>query len=203
MDGKGRMPAPEEIEEARSRVGMHLVELNEADYSVHFAREGVMLDLGAIGKGYAVDQAVSLLREAGVTSALLHGGTSTVYGLGVPPDSEGWKIAIHHPEPEKNEPLTTVMLQDSALSVSAIWGKSFQAEGKTLGHILDPRTGRPAPGAVLSAVIIPSAAESDALSTALLVRSLEGLDAITQLRPGTQALLVHEEDGSLKVVARG
>ena len=80
--GEGRLPRPEEVAEARSKVGMALVRLNPADLTVQFAREGVMLNLGAIGKGYAVERAAEVLREAGVTSALIHGGTSTVQALG-------------------------------------------------------------------------------------------------------------------------
>ena len=82
MGGDGRLPRPEEVAEARAKVGMALVQLNPGDFTVQFAREGVMLDLGAIGKGYAIERAAEVLREAGVTSALLHGGTSTVQALG-------------------------------------------------------------------------------------------------------------------------
>src|SRR5579859_7666075 len=94
MGGKGRMPTEQEIAQARTQVGMPLVELNPTDFSVRFAREGVMLDLGAIGKGYAIEQAAELLREAGVTSGLLHGGTSTIYALGHPPQADTWQIAV-------------------------------------------------------------------------------------------------------------
>src|SRR5690349_14001156 len=100
MGGTGRMPTADEIEQARSCVGMHLIELDAAQSAVRFARQGVMIDLGAIGKGYAIEQAVEILRDAGVASALLHGGTSTVYGLGAPPDEPAWNVAIHDPDPQ-------------------------------------------------------------------------------------------------------
>src|SRR6267378_1643361 len=79
MRGAGQLPAPEAVGEARQKVGMHNVILNEKDFTVRFAREGVMLDLGSIGKGYALERAAELLVETGVTSAILHGGTSTVH----------------------------------------------------------------------------------------------------------------------------
>ena len=94
---EGRVPEPAALAEARACVGMELVELNAADHTVRFSRPGVELDLGSIGKGYAVERAGELLREAGVTSALLHGGTSTVLALGAPPEADGWKIALAHP----------------------------------------------------------------------------------------------------------
>jgi len=168
MDG-GRMPEPSELEEARARTGMHLVELDEANRSVRFLEEGVRLDFGAVGKGYAVDEAVHILREAGVERAFLHGGTSTMYGLGRPLDADGWKVAIPHPE-GGDRTLAVVPLTDEALSVSAVWGKSFESAGETLGHVLDPRTGGPVRGAVLAAAAGASATDVDAVSTALLVQ---------------------------------
>jgi thiamine biosynthesis lipoprotein len=236
MGGSGKIPSDQELAEARSKVGMHLVQLNRADFTVRFATPGVMLDLGAIGKGYAIDRATEILREAGVTSALLHSGTSTVSAIGTPPGEEAWKIAIENPahqitalppatsspvsrasppascsgvSPDANrghsqssadsQPLTTISLKNESLSVSAIWGKSFQAGGRTLGHVLDPRTGTPVTGALLAAVTLPSATETDALSTALLTLGPQGHESFPKLRPGIRTLLVTEVNGSYSV----
>src|SRR5687767_1455868 len=183
-----RLPTRTELAEARACVGVRLVELDPKNFTIRFARAGVMLDLGAIGKGYAIDQAAEILREAGITRALIHGGTSTVYAIGSP-----WKIAIsgernadfqsavpqvfnlHRSSPPKplkvvravpgeppDEPIAVVDLHDTALSVSAVWGKSFRVGPKTYGHIIDPRTGKPVQRALLAAVILPSATETDA-----------------------------------------
>jgi thiamine biosynthesis lipoprotein len=76
------------------------------------------------------------------------------------------------------------------MSVSAIWGRSFQAEGKLFGHVLDPRTGEPAENAVLAAVVLPSATETDALSTALLLLGSRGHGQIAGLRPGMRTFLM-------------
>jgi thiamine biosynthesis lipoprotein len=206
MAGTGKIPQPDELTEARARVGMGLVELNPAELTVRFARDGVMLDLGAIGKGYALGQAAEFIREAGVTSALLHGGTSTVYAIGHPPDQDAWEIAIEQPPPRmagrptemgpsgcKADAFAVIPLRDEALSVSAVWGKSFQAEDRTFGHVLDPRTGQPVTGALLAAVVLPSATETDALSTALLVLGKPGLKQLAALRTGMRGLVVTED----------
>jgi thiamine biosynthesis lipoprotein len=177
---------------------MNLIRLDSGNRTIRFARAGVMLDLGAIGKGYAIEQAAERLQEAGVTSALLHGGTSSVQAIGHPPDALAWKVAIEYPSrnPGADPALIAVVpLKDEALSVSAVWGKSFQFKGKTYGHIIDPRTGRPASSAVLSAVALPSATESDAFSTALLTLGAKGHDQIARLRPGMRTLVMEKSKG--------
>jgi FAD:protein FMN transferase len=197
MGATGKMPLEDEIAEARQHVGMRRVQLDTASRTVKFACEGVMLDLGAIGKGYAVERGAGFLREAGVTSALFHGGTSTICAIGHPPDAESWRVAIEQPPagvgavhfPE----LPAMSLKDEALSVSAIWGRSFQADGQTFGHVIDPRTGQPVEAAWLAAVLLPSATETDALSTALLTLGPAGLINIASDRPTLQALLVTRE----------
>jgi thiamine biosynthesis lipoprotein len=202
MHGTGRVPEPGEIEAARRRAGMAHVMLDEENDSVRFDQEGVMIDLGAMGKGYAIDCAADTLREAGVTSALLHGGTSTVYGLGAPPGADGWKIAIA-PAPDQPPRQMAVVLRDNALSVSAVWGRFFEAGGKKFGHVIDPRTGWPVNNAVQAAVVLPSATETDALSTALLVMGLEGHEAISRLRPDMRTLVVAPAEQDFRVQARG
>src|SRR5258708_16027016 len=94
----GAVPHPDALAHARARTALHLGELNAKELTVRFAREGVMLDLGAIGKGYAIDRAAELLREARVPPAILHGGPSTVCALGHPPGAAEWRVAIACPE---------------------------------------------------------------------------------------------------------
>ncbi len=203
MGGNGSMPEPAAVAEARASVGMQQVELNAAKLTVRFARPGVMLDLGAIGKGYAIDRAVEVLREGGVTSALIHGGTSTAFALGTQPDGARWKIAITAPADDADaKPLAVVELENESLSVSAVWGRSFRSGEKTYGHIIDPRTGAPAENALLSAVVWPSAVETDALSTALLADP-ELLRPLASQRPGIRWLVARGNKSAPQICAHG
>jgi thiamine biosynthesis lipoprotein len=214
LGGAGRRPDRRAVEEARQTVGMRLVHLDPANYTVRFERPGVMLDLGAIGKGHAIDKAAEVLRETGVTSALIHGGTSTACGLGRPHDGPAWRVAVPRAAPapaslpagsnlRPQDVLPAVTLVDEALSVSAVWGKCFQAEGRVIGHVIDPRSGQPANRAVLAAVGLPCAAETDAFSTALLVAGPAGQDRIARARPGMKTLLLVERGGILRQESRG
>ena len=203
MGGTGCLPESSAIQEARTKVGMHLVELDSNELTVRFEREGVMLDFGAIGKGYAIDRAVDLLREAGVTCALVHGGTSTAYALGRPPDGSRWKIAVTSTENDASAPpLTVIELEDESLSISAVWGRSFNASEKNYGHIIDARTGAPADGALLSAVVLSNATETDALSTALLTAP-ELMNEFANRRPAIRCLVVHDASRTPRVSAHG
>ncbi|MEX0748182.1 MAG: FAD:protein FMN transferase, partial [Rhodothermales bacterium] len=193
----GGMPDPAALAEARSRTGMHLVTLDAETRTVTFEQPGVGLDFGGIGKGYAVDEAVSILKEMGVERGLLHGGTSTVVGFGPDP----WMIGIPYPG-EIEEMLAIVSLDSSALSVSAVWGKAFEFEGRTYGHVLDPRVGRPVEGAVLAAVVLPSATEADALSTALLVLGDEGAHWASGYN-GLRMLQIFPAEGRFEAVEAG
>lgn len=89
------------------------------------------------------------------------------------------------------------------MSVSGVRGKYFESGGRTYGHIIDPRTGEPAIGAVLAAVVLPSATETDALSTALLTLGAAGHDAIAKLRPGMRTLVVSASGGRSQAEAKG
>jgi len=179
MNDTGSVPIENEIENACALVGIEQVKLNSYDSTVQLNHEGVMLDLGSIGKGYALEQASTLLLENKFNNFLIHGGTSTVCAAGTQADGTPWRIAVEHQD-EDQPPLHIVDLENESLSVSGIGGKSFiDEEGIEQGHVIDPRTGRPTQAASVAAVICDSATESDAWATALLVEpNLETPDAL-------------------------
>lgn len=141
--------------------GMSCLEMNEDESAVFVTHPEVRLDFGAVAKGWAIDEACGVLRNLGVTSALLHGGTSTAKAIGVRPDGQPWQIRT-----DAGPDAPVALLADSALSVSAPRGRRNES-GE--GHVIDPRTGEPTSGAQLAGAVVYNAAESDAWSTALLV----------------------------------
>lgn len=163
-------PDQNAIDDAQQHVGMDNVLLDEATKSVRFATPGTVLDLGGIAKGFAIDQAVQVLRDCGIDCALLHGGTSTVAAIGSPPGEESWRVLLRTgTEETSDETLPVVCLKDEALSVSSPHGRTIESEQQTLGHVLDPRSGRPAACGKFAAAVGASACLTDAWSTALLV----------------------------------
>jgi FAD:protein FMN transferase len=171
------------LDEVRTRVGWQHVRLDSRGSTIRFGRSGMQLDLGAVGKGYAVDAAVEILRGHGVTSALLHGGTSSVHAIGVPPGESAWRIAWSAP----NGRSRTFELRDAALAVSAVHGRTFSIDGHTCGHVIDPRNGRPT-SITQSAVVTGLASlDCDALSTALLVLGPSWIRTLRATFPGYDA----------------
>jgi thiamine biosynthesis lipoprotein len=171
--GEGHMPPAGELEEARRHVGGNHVILNATDRTIRFDQPGVELDLGGIAKGYAVDRVVRLLKDRGVRGALVSAGGSTTYGLGTPPESDGWEVAIQDPVSPKNTALT-VRLQDRALSVSGSYGKWFESGGVRYSHIMDPRSGMPVQGILSVAVLTATGTAGDALDDAFFVLGVAG-----------------------------
>ncbi|MDY3556367.1 FAD:protein FMN transferase [Gemmata sp. JC717] len=180
--------------EAMRASGTRHVLLDPVRCAVKFRVRGLELNLGAVGKGYALDRAAELLRvKCGVRSALLHAGGSSAYAIGFPPgDARGWPIDIRHPK-EASGSLGTLYLRDAGLGTSAATFQFFEYKGQQLGHLLDPRRGWPASGIASASVVAPTAAEADAMSTAAFVLGAAGAEALTRLRPALGALVLPEE----------
>jgi thiamine biosynthesis lipoprotein len=191
--GPKRVPGEEQLRRAMERVGMRWVTLAPEGRSVRFGRRGLEINLGAIGKGYALDRAAELLgRQWNLSAALLHGGYSSVYAKGSPPgDERGWPVGITRPW-ERTRRLALVYLRDRALGNSAATFQHLEHQGRKLGHVLDPRSGWPASGIDSASVLAPTAAEADALSTACYVGGVELARRYCAERPAVGAVLLPE-----------
>jgi len=159
--GSGHLPQRAEVLKALEKVGYRNILLDASSKTVRFAREGVELDPGGIGKGYAVDRMVAILRRDGIGSALVSASGSSIYALGAPPGEAGWKVRIRDPKDEAKT-VTEVTLKNESMSTSGSYEKFFWAEGKIYSHIMDPRTGYPSTGMLSASVITPLTLDSEA-----------------------------------------
>ena len=173
--GQGRVPTQEELQSVLKCIGYQRVKLDPSNRTIHFDLSGIELDLGGIAKGYAVDRAVSILSENGITAALVSSGMSSIYALGAPPGEEGWKIILRDPF-DSTVPADVVYLKNFAMSTSGNYNQFFKLGGKTYSHIMDPRTGMPVENMLSTAVFLASATDSEALSKLYVL----GVDASRQ-----------------------
>ena len=159
--GSGHLPHRAEIRAAMDHIGYEHVKLDAANLTVRFTKPDMSLDPGGVGKGYAVDRMAAILRNSGVSSALISGGGSSIYGIGVPPtDPRGWHVSIRDPK-DDNRTTAEVYLKDSSVSTSGSYEKFFWAEGKLYSHIMNPRTGYPSEGTLSVSVLSPRTLDSE------------------------------------------
>ncbi|TAK66316.1 MAG: FAD:protein FMN transferase [Bacteroidetes bacterium] len=166
-----RFPTDKEVAQTLEGVGMNNVTKNKELRTISLAHKTTQLDLGGIAVGYAIDRAIAILKSNGIESALInHSGD--IYALGAPPEEDFWEIGIVDPMlPE--EIITTTRINNQALSTSGNYENFVEADGKRIGHLLNPATGKPSSTILSGTTIAPSAIEADALSTGLFVMGIE------------------------------
>ncbi len=204
------LPSPERIAKARETVGMEKVKFAREGMRVAPARAGMRLDLGAIAKGFAVDQAIASLKADGVADALvevggevraigrapIRGAAQTVGADGEEAPTRPWRVGVR--DPRGAEVLTQFELPgDRAVATSGDYAKYFEIDGERYSHIVDPRTGRPRRGGLISVtVVVPgSCLRADALATTVSVTGLEEGRALLQTFPGVEYCLVDATGG--------
>ena len=196
-----RLPTETELVERLALVGMRQVSFGTVssplpvgegtgqDTLIAFDRAGVELNLGSIGKGYALDRAAEILIEHELTEWLIQGGHSSVIARGGHNGLSGWPIGLRNPLlPQRR--LGTILLRDQALATSGTAVQHFRFEGKRYGHIIDPRTGWPVDNMLSVTVLAPTAAEADALSTAFFVGGVELAERYCSNHPLVAAVLI-------------
>lgn len=171
------------------------IQLIPEDHSIFFKKPGMKIDLGGVGKGYAIDMAVEILKRSDVLQATIDAG-GNIYSLG----EECISIGIRHPLME-DAIIDSVNVKNRAVSTSANYERSFLINGKSYGHIMDPRTGSPSENDILSASIIsPSAMTSDMASTAVFVLGRKkGMKLIGSMCD-TEKIIAVREEGTCKIL---
>lgn len=191
------VPSEEELARIVNAIGLDKVILDDDNTTIAFETDTVRLDFGAIGKGYALDEAAKVLKEYGVDHALLNGGTSSFLAMGAPPGLEAWRISIRHPD-RPDDIIDVVELRDESLGASGIFRDLMRAGDEEVGHIVDPRTGQPVQDVVTVSVVGSTATETDMLATAFVVMGPEGIRAYCEANPEVRAIvLANPEDGAM------
>jgi thiamine biosynthesis lipoprotein len=185
--GQGHLPEPEELKAVLTKTGYKHVTLNPQAHTIRFDREGVELDLGGIAKGYAVDKAAEILRESGVTRALITCGSS-IYAIGVPPNQSSWRVDVSNPLDPAN-PVTTIELKNNGLSTSGCYEKIFTLDGKTYCHIMNPQTGYPIQEMLSATVITPRGVDAEVFSKVLMVQGIEKAKLFVKRQKEVRAIL--------------
>lgn len=180
-------PSQAQISKLLSAVNYKLVSLNEENTSVQFLHEDLKIDLGGIAKGYAVDNAIELLREMGINNALVTaGGDTRLLGdrLGKP-----WIVGIRDPRNSEKQAVV-IPLAESAMSTSGDYERYFEEDGKRFHHILSPKTGKSTYSVQSVSIIGPQSVYNDALSTAVFVMGLEDGIGLINALPDFEAIVM-------------
>jgi len=196
--GEGRLPSNEEIAQAIETVGGSQVDLDTGNRSVRFRKPGVELNLGSIGKGYALDRVAELLDAARINDYLIQGGQSSVTAKGARlsgDEPDGWLVGLGHPL-RPGTRLGYVRVRDRALATSGSASQFFRHKGRRYSHIVDPRTGQPAEGVLSATVLAPGAAQADALATSFFVMGPKKAFDYCQNHPELAAVLICPTTGS-------
>ena len=182
---RGLVPSGEVLAKTRRLVGHEKLKLAGSGAAELLAPE-MKIDLGGIGKGYAVDRVADLLKAAGVISGLINFGGSSIYAIGAPPGQHGWKIGIQGTD-EKLRGM--IYLRNMALSTSGSMGHSWMIGGRRYGHLINPKSGMPMIQARMATVITPSATVAEALTKPLVILGSKALPMAKEL-PQTEALVI-------------
>ena len=199
----GGLPGDGDISDALACVGSRFLKIDLESETIGFRREGVEINLGSIGKGYALDRGAELLVEQGVGDFLFHGGQSSVVARGSQGGDEGWLVGLRDPM-RADRRLAEIRLRNRALGTSGSGTQFFLHEGKRYGHILDPRTGRPAERVLSATVVAASGADADALSTAFYVLGIDAAFDYCRNHAGVAAIIVRPgQGGALQIDSFG
>jgi thiamine biosynthesis lipoprotein len=182
-ESEGRRPSEAEIAEARRCVGYQKIETVPPD-RVRVHSDCLAMDLGGIGKGYAVDKAIGILESHGIRHAMVNAGGSTIGAIGAPPGRDGWPVRLSAPVDGRS----TLLLRDAAISTSQQNLVSLPLEQVGFGEIMDTASGVPIQYRASVSVVIDDATSADALSTTLLLTPVADASKLLEHFPNASAL---------------
>jgi len=186
----GRVPTAAEREAVLKRCGHAKMHVDAEAGTVRFDMAGMKVNLGAVAKGYAVDQAVKALREAGYENALVEAG-GDLMAAGAAPGGRPWRVGVQDPrDPDHPTLIATIAVRDRAVVTSGNYRRFTEIGGTRYSHIVDPRTAMPVDALPSVTVIAADATTADALATAVSVLGLERGMNLIESRPETECLLV-------------
>ncbi|MGG5342443.1 FAD:protein FMN transferase [Enterococcus sp. AZ192] len=191
-----RKPSQEEIDQALKLVDYHKVKLNDEDQTVYLEEKGMQLDLGAIAKGYITDEVVKVLKDNGVTTAIVDLG-GNVFVLGHSPRGKDmdWNVGIQDPNKARNTVVGTVQESNKTLVTSGIYERYLKVDGETYHHLFDPKTGYPFDNDIAGVTVITKKSiDGDGLSTAVFSMGVKkGLEYAESLKD-VDVIFVTKED---------
>jgi len=195
-NGGEHVPPQADIDKARALTNYKDVIIDEAAKTVKLAKEGMVLDLGGIGKGYAADRVADYLKEQGLDSAMINLGGSSIIALGTKPGGSQWNIGLQDPDQSRGTQLGTIKISDEVIDASGVYERFFIEDGVRYHHILDPRTGFPAQNGLKSLTIMsPNATDADALSTGVFLMGVEeGLKYLEALPEDVEAFFITDDN---------
>ena len=184
------MPSEEKIKASIAKVGYKKIKLDPTDSSVYLIQSGMKIGFGAIGKGYAADQAKKLLMAQGVPAGIIN-ASGDMNTWGKQSHGEDWKVAITNPM-SKDKAYGLLPINEGAVVTSGNYEKYVMFDDKRYSHIIDPRTGYPSTGILSVTIFGPKAELADALATSVFVMGIEtGLNRINQL-PMIECIIVDD-----------
>ncbi|MCY6370167.1 FAD:protein FMN transferase [Clostridium ganghwense] len=190
---KARVPSAKEIEDKIPFVDYKNILLNEKENKVMLKKKGMIIDLGAIAKGYAGDEVERVLKENGVEHAIINLG-GNILTLGSKPDNKNWRLGVQNPFDSRGQHLGTIEVSDKSVVTSGIYERYIEKDGKRYHHILSPQNGYPVDNSLASVSIISDKSiDGDALSTTTFALGLEdGLKLIDSME-NVEAIFVTKD----------
>jgi thiamine biosynthesis lipoprotein len=191
-DQDNALPDMREVRSRLPRIDYRAVQIDEARGTVLLARTGMSIHLGGIGKGYAIDRAVDIVRRRGLRDFMIQSG-GDIYAAGMK-DGRPWRLGIQDPRGPDKQTFAELDLSDATFSTSGDYERFFMKDGRRYHHILDPDTGEPARGSRSVTIVANRAVSADALSTGVFILGPAAGMALIERLPDVEGVIVSDKN---------